>query len=210
MKSRRCSDSWNPEMAGYQVSAGVFKAKDAEPEVTLELFEDYCKKMERMFRLQRRINPTDGSRIEFDDQEKKDFIRIEGGDDMDDLFEHVGKVKDTDTYNEALDKIRTELKKQGNRTSAVFKLFNGHGQGQQSFDVWHRGVYKAAQLIDWTGYDAEKAFVDAITMQTSSDKLRQKVIQENPSYTDLVRLGISMEQAKIKARWGRNHQEGEG
>ena len=98
-------------MAGYQVSAGVFKAKDAEPEVTLELFEDYCKKMERMFRLQRRINPKDGSRIEFDDQEKKDFIRIEGGDDMDDLFEHVGKIKDTDTYNEALDKIRAELKK---------------------------------------------------------------------------------------------------
>ena len=186
-------------MAGYQVSAGVFKAKDAEPEVTLELFEDYCKKMERMFRLQRRINPKDGSRIEFDDQERKDFIRIEGGDDMDDLFEHVGKIKDTDTYNDALDKIRTELKKQGNRTSAVFKLFNGHGQGQQSFDVWHRSVYKAAKLIDWTGYDAEKACVDAITMQTSSDKLRQKVIQENPSYTDLVKLGISMEQAKIKA-----------
>ena len=186
-------------MAGYQVNVGAFKAKEAEPEVTLELFEDYCKRMERVFRLQRRINPANGSRIEFDNQEKKDMIRIEGGEDMDDLFDHVGKVLDQDTYDQAINKIKTQLKKQGNRTSAVFKLFNGYAQGQQAFDTWYRGVYKASKLIDWEGYDAERACVDAITMQTSSDKLRQKIIQENPSYSDLVNMGISMEQAKKKS-----------
>ena len=36
-------------------------------------------------------------------------------------------------------------------------------------------------------------------MQTSSQKLQQKAIQENPKYTEMVDVGISMEQAKKKA-----------
>ena len=60
-------------------------------------------------------------------------------------------------------------------------------------------VYKAATLIDWTGYSADKAAVDVIIMQTSSLKLQQRAIQENPNYEDLVNLGISQEQAKKKA-----------
>ena len=36
-------------------------------------------------------------------------------------------------------------------------------------------------------------------MQTSSQKLQQKAIQENPKYNEMVDLGISMEQAKKKA-----------
>ena len=40
-------------------------------------------------------------------------------------------------------------------------------------------------------YDADKAMVDAILMQTSSSKLRQRVIQENLGYDELVALGIS-------------------
>ena len=59
-------------MAGHAVSPGIFKSKDAEPEATLELFSDYCETMERVFRLRRRIHPTTGARIEFDDAEKKD------------------------------------------------------------------------------------------------------------------------------------------
>ena len=60
-------------------------------------------------------------------------------------------------------------------------------------------VYKAAKLIDWTWYNAETAAVDAIISQTSSAKLQQKVLQENPKYLELVDLGISQEQAKKKA-----------
>ena len=41
--------------------------------------------------------------------------------------------------------------------------------------------------------------MDAIVMQTRSTKLQQKAIQDNPSYEELVRLGISQEQAKKKA-----------
>ena len=54
-------------MAGYTVSPGIFKSKDAEPEATLELFADYCETMERVFRITRRIHPTTGNKIEYDD-----------------------------------------------------------------------------------------------------------------------------------------------
>ena len=36
-------------------------------------------------------------------------------------------------------------------------------------------------------------------MQTSSTKLQQRSIQENPSYDEIVNLGISQELAKKKA-----------
>ena len=186
-------------MAGYQVNPGPFKAKDADPEGTLETFVKYCVKMERVFRLTRRINPTTGARVNYDDEEKKDMLRIEGGQDMDDLFEHVGKVVNDDTYEEAVNKIKAALKKQGNRTSAVFKLFNGYPQGKQTFETWHRTVHKAARLIDWTGYNAEMATVDALITQTSNHKLQEKAIQENPTLTELINMGLSQEQAKKKS-----------
>ena len=186
-------------MAGHNVSPGVFKSKDAEPEATLELFEDYLKVMERVFRLSRRIHPTTGAKIAFDEAEKKDLIVVEGGEDMANLFEHTGKVLETDTYEEAVEKIKAALRKRGNRTSAVFKLFNSHAQGDKSFESWHTEIYKAAKLIDWGDYNAKKAAVDAIITQTSSAKLQQRAIQENPSYEELVDLGISQEQARKKA-----------
>ena len=52
--------------------------------------------------------------------------------------------------------MKAALKKRGNPTSAVFKLFNTHAQGSQSFDSWHKEIRKAAQLIDWTDYDATR------------------------------------------------------
>ena len=189
-------------MSTYAFSPGLFKAKDADPESTLELFEDYLENMVRVFRLSLRIHPTTGAKVEFDDDEKKDMLIVEGGADMNDLFKHVGKVLNEDTYEQATEKIRRGLKGRGNRTSAVFKLFNSHPQGQQSFDSWHREVYKAAKLIDWTNYGADHAAVDAIVMQTSSVKLQQRAIQDNPTYDKLVNLGISQEQAKKKAADG--------
>ena len=118
---------------------------------------------------------------------------------MQDLFKHVGKVLDADTYQQAISKIISALKKRGNRSAAVFKLFTRMNQGGRTFESWYKEVFEAAKRIDWTGYGAETAAVDAIIMQTSSQKLRQKAIQENPKYNEMVDLGISMEQAKKKA-----------
>ena len=56
-----------------------------------------------------------------------------------------------DMYEEAVEKIKAVLRVRVSRTSAVFRLFNQHPQGSQMFDSWHKMVYKAATLIDWTG-----------------------------------------------------------
>ena len=80
---------------------------------------------------------------------------------------------------------------------AVFKLFTGMAQGERKFDAWHKKVYEAAKQVDWEGYDAEKAAVDAIVMQTKSSKLQQKAIQDNPNYEELVKMGISQEQEEV-------------
>ena len=119
-------------MAMYAPSPGPFKAKDADPEATLEMFEDYLENMTRVFMLSRRINPATGAKIEFDDAEKKAMLIVEGGQDMNDLFKHVGKVLTADTYEQATTKIKDGLKRRGNRTSAVFKLFNSHTHRENS------------------------------------------------------------------------------
>ena len=156
----------------FQFSPGVFTVRDANPEQTLERFEQYVESMQMAFGLNRRINPTTGAKMDFDDRDKKDIIRLEGGRDMVDLFKHVGKVNDGDSYDAALEKIRKALKGRGNRTASVFKLFTGMPQGEKTFDAWHKKVYEAAKQVDWDGYNAEVAAVDAIVMQTRSIKLQ--------------------------------------
>jgi hypothetical protein len=185
-------------MAGFQFSPGRFQVKDAEPEQTLERFEKYLISMERVFRLNRRAHPVTGDRIDFEDEERKDIMQLEGGEDMADLFKHVGHVLDADTFAQACTKIRVALRGRGNRTAGVFKLFTSHPQGRQSFESWHRKVYEAAKLIEWAGYDADTAAVDAILIQTSSTRLQQKAMQENPTYPQLVTIGVSQEQATKK------------
>ena len=135
-------------MATYMPSPGPFKGADADPEATLELFGDYLEKIERVFRLSRGFNPVTGLRVDWDSEEKKDMLVVEGDNKVQDLFKYVGKVLQADTYEQAVDKIKNALKRRGNRTSAVFKLFNTHSQGSQLFDLWHKEIRKAAQLID--------------------------------------------------------------
>ena len=78
LATRIATDHYNkePTMAGYSVNPGPFKAVPADPEGTLERLEDYCRTMEMVFRLSRRVTAT-GTKVEFDDSEKKDMIQIE-------------------------------------------------------------------------------------------------------------------------------------
>ena len=162
-------------MATYMPSPGMFKGADADPEAMLELFTDYVDKMEKVYRLSRGFNPVTGDKVDWTSDEKKDLLLVEGGDEIADLFKYVGKVLPGDTYAAAVEKVKVALQKRGNRTSAVFKLFNTHHQGSQSFDSRHKEVRKAAVLIDWTDYSTDSATVDAIVTQTSSTKLQQRV-----------------------------------
>ena len=104
--------------AGFQFSPGEFKVKEADLEQTLERFELYLEAMQKVFRLNRRVNPTTGAKVKFYNQDKKDIIQLEGGLDMVGLFKYVGKVLDEDTYDVAMEKIRQALKGRGNRTAA--------------------------------------------------------------------------------------------
>ena len=67
------------------------------------------------------------------------MLLVEGGDEIADLFKYIGKVLPGDTYAAAVEKVKVALKKRGNRTSAVFKLFNTHHQGSQSFRLVEQG-----------------------------------------------------------------------
>ena len=82
--------------------------------------------------------------MDWTSDEKKAILQLEGGDEVAELFKYVGKVLPGDTYAVAVEKVNAALKKRGNRTSGVFKLFNTHHQGSQLFDAWHRKVRKAA------------------------------------------------------------------
>ena len=100
----------------------------------MERFERDLENMDRVFRINRPQRAT-GERIEFDSEDKKDIIQIEGGPDMQALFKHVGKVENGDTYNQAVDKIRNALKGRGNRMAVVHKLFFGMAQANQTFNT---------------------------------------------------------------------------
>ena len=115
-------EGWTTGIAsgGFQFSPGLFKSKDADPEVTLERFEKYIENLTNAFRLNRRINPQTGGKVNFDNEEKVAILKLEGGACMQDLLKHTGKVEDIDTYNQALNKVRAGLKRQGNRTAQVF------------------------------------------------------------------------------------------
>ena len=67
---------------GFQFSPGVFAVKDADPEQTLERFEEYVEAIEMAFSLNRRVDPKTGAKVEFDDTDKKNILKLEGGHDM--------------------------------------------------------------------------------------------------------------------------------
>ena len=173
---------------------GLFKSIDANPGGTLELFEKYIERMALIYELA--FRKADGTPYEPSDKEKKAMLLFRGGDDMKDLFQHVGGVTDTDTYNQTLKKIQDGLR---NRTNSIVQrnlLFANFPQGTKSFERWSKEVSNAAKLIDFRNYDWKQASVDAMLLQTTSTKLRERALQENITYDDLVKLGIAREQSQ--------------
>ena len=111
-----------------------------------------------------------------------------------------GELQDDDTYVEATDKVRAALKRRERWPAAMYKLFTGHPQGNQTFEAWHRTILETARRIDLAGYGSEKAAVDAVLIQTSSRRLRQKALQVDPDWDQLVDMARSQEQAQRKAQ----------
>ena len=72
-------------------------------------------------------------------------------------------------------------------------------QGQQTFVEWYPKVYEQAKMCDFTEYTAERAARDAMTIQTSDNKLRKKALTEAPTYAQFIKAGIAMELSKTQA-----------
>ena len=126
---------------------GVFKCLDANPGGTLELFNKYTERMSLMFELA--FRKADGTPYEPSDKEKKAMLLFRGGDDMKDLFQHVGAVETKDTYDEALTKIRTGLQHRTNSIVQRNLLSANFPQGTKSFEKWSKEISNATKLIDF-------------------------------------------------------------
>ena len=61
--------------------------------------------MDWIFLLNRRLHPVSGDMVDFDDREKKNFLCVEGGSEIQDMFKHEGGDRDKDTYIEAIEKV---------------------------------------------------------------------------------------------------------
>ena len=116
------------------------------------------------------------------------------------LFEHVGSVAEGETFEEAINKIRIQLTERTNKVVQRNMLLSNFPQGSKSFEKWLHEVSDAAKLIDYENYNWKQVAVDAILLQTSSKKLRERAIQENVDFVDkLLKIGIAKEQSEKEA-----------
>ena len=114
---------------------------------------------------------------------------------MQELFKYVGKVLSTDSFAECKEKIITGLKARTNSVVQRNLLLANFPQGTKSFDRWSKEISNAAKLIGYRDYDWKQAAVDAMLLQTSNPKLRERALQDNASYEELLTLGITKEQS---------------
>ena len=178
-------------------SIPTFKAMDANPSGTLKRFQEYVDQLKLYFTLV--FRKADGTAFTPSDAEKKAITIIKGGKDMKTLFDHVGEVVDGDTFEEAVTKITEKLKTRTNKTVQRNMLLCNNPQGGKSFEKWSQQLAEAAQLISYDGYNWKSAVVDALLLQTSNKKLRERALQEEISYEELIKLGIAKEQSQKRA-----------
>ena len=173
------------------VSPGQFKAKKKDPEKMLGDFKDYIKAVRDMMVVMGKDGATAGV--------KKAILRSVGGKDMVSLFDHVGKVTDGDTFDQAVTKIEEAIKAQTNKAMAKYKLFMGLPQEGEAFSTWWTQIQEQADKCDFTGYDVKMAARDAILFQTSNNKLRKRVLAEDCNLEAVIKLGLAMEHSESKA-----------
>ena len=110
-------------------SIPAFTAIDADPGGTLKQFNDYIKQMQLLFSLV--FRKADGTAYAPTDEEKKAMTLLKGGKDMHTLFEHVGNVLDTDTFDGAIEKIKNKLSERTNKIVQRNMLLSNFPQGDQ-------------------------------------------------------------------------------
>ena len=124
-----------------------FKSIDLNPGATLQQFTKYIEELELLFELA--FRKADGTPYTPSDREKKGMLRLKGGDDMRNLFQYVGKIADSDTFEQVVMKIKKGL---SDRTNSVVQrnlLLANFPQGKKSFEKWSQEIANVAQLISF-------------------------------------------------------------
>ena len=181
----------------YDMDVGIgipqFKSLDTDPGGTLKRFKEYVDQMKLLHQLL--FRKADGTPYTPTDAEKKALMLLKGGKDMKILYDHVGKVLENDSFDATVTKITDGLSSRTNQVVQRNALLTGFPQGSKSFERWQQEITDAAKLISYTGYNWEQAAVDAILLQTSNAKLRERALQENITFENLIKLGIAKEQS---------------
>ena len=170
-----------------------FKSLDTDPGGTKKRFTEYVEQMKLLFQLV--FRKQDGTAYAPTDAEKKALMLFKGGKDMRNLYEYVGKVVEGDSFDDTVKKITDGLSARTNKVVQRNMLLTGFAQGSKSFERWTQEISEAAKLISYTSYNWEQAAVDAILLQTSNSKLRERALQEEITYDALLKLGIAKEQS---------------
>ena len=111
----------------------------------------------------------------------------------------MGKVKADTTYEVAVEVIKAGITSQTNQAMSHFKLFTGMSQESQPFSTWWTKVKEQADKCMFEAYNAEKAARDALLFQTSDVRLGKKVLAEDSSLADTVKLGLAYKKIQLKS-----------
>ena len=170
-----------------------FKTVELNPGATLQLFTKYIEDLQLLFELV--FRQADGKPYVPSDREKKAMLRLKGGDDMRNLLEYVGKISESDSFEDVVEKVKKGLSERTNEVVQRNLLLANFPQGSKSFEKWSQEVANAARLISYENYDWKQATVDAILLQTTNSRLRERALQESTSYEDLMKMGVAKEQS---------------
>ena len=108
------------------VGVPPFKALDTDPGGTAKRFAEYVEQMKLLFELV--FRKQDGTAYAPTDKEKKAMMLLKGGRDMRTMYEHVGKVLDDDSFDEAVKKIQEGLSTRTNKVVQRNMLLTGFPQ----------------------------------------------------------------------------------
>ena len=150
--------------------------------------------MRQLFQLV--FRKAEGSPYTPSNAERKAILLFKGGDDMQNLFDHIGKVTDSDSFDQAIAKIENALKGRTNSIVQRIMLFDKIFKRIKKFDKWSIEVSNAAHLIDYSNHNWKMAVVDAIILQTSNNKLLEKALDSDVSHDKIMSLGVSEEQSE--------------
>ena len=127
-------------------------------------------------------------------KKSKNLLKLIGGPEVKTLYTHVGKITDTDSWEETTGKISRGIRGQTNQASARFKLMQKLPQGDSSFSEWFPNVRDQAGRCTWEGYNADGAARATILLQTRYKQLQQKILTEDLNYVNTIKYGLSLEQ----------------